>query len=77
MRIKHICNLEPFQNWFRASKSSNFHTDRYEAVHLLQFLFVLRLWFHMRRLFCHHFFIFSASFDASGRLCFVIVAFLE
>ena len=29
----------------------------------------------MWRLFCHYLFLISLSFDASGRLCFVIVAF--
>ena len=39
-------------------------------------LFVRR-WFHMWRLFCHRLFLIPPSFDASGRLCFVIVTSLR
>ena len=49
-------------------------TDRSKVVRLLQFFF-LRQRFHMWRLFCHYLFFISPSFRASGRLCFVIVAF--
>ena len=37
--------------------------------------FFVRRWFRVWRLFCHYLFLISPDFDASGRLCFLIVAF--
>ena len=42
------------KTWFQPYNSS-FPTDRSKVALLFQFFFVLRLWFHMWRLFCHYF----------------------
>ena len=52
----------------------SFSTDHFKAVLLLQFF--LRQWFHLWHLFCHYLFLISPSAGATGRLGFVIVAFL-
>ena len=72
IRIKGEISRE--QNWFQ--HPSSLPPDLSEAATLLQFCILVCLFFHLGCLFCHYLFPILPSFGASGRLFFVIVAFL-